>query len=198
MSKTTRRKFLKDSLVAGTAFAVCGCQSTPRVLGANDRLRIAVAGVNGRGGSHISGWLEQDNVEVAYLIDPDKNVLAKKLKYLKDKTEGKSTCKGVADVRQALDDKNLDAISIATPNHWHSLMTIWGAQAGKHVYVEKPMSHDIREGRVCVEAQKKYGVVIQHGTQSRSSAGNAGLHDLIRSGKFGKMKISYGYCCKPR
>jgi predicted dehydrogenase len=185
-------------LAAGTAFAVCGIPSTGRVLGANNRLRIAVAGVKGRGGSHIKGWLEQDNVEVAYLIDPDENVLARRLKDLERMTEGNSACRGVADVRDALDDKNLDAISIATPNHWHSLMTIWAAQAGKHVYVEKPMSHDIVEGRVAVEAQKKYGVVVQHGTQSRSSATNAGLHDLLRSGKFGKMKISYGYCCKPR
>ncbi|MHC4434542.1 MAG: Gfo/Idh/MocA family protein [Planctomycetota bacterium] len=198
MSKTTRRKFLKNSLAAGAAFAVCGTKSTAQISGANNRLRIAVAGVNGRGGSHIKGWMDQDNVEIAYLIDPDKRVLAQKVKYVNERTEGKSTCQGVADVRQALDDKNLDAISIATPNHWHSLMTIWAAQAGKHVYVEKPMSHDIAEGRVCVEAQKKYGVVIQHGTQSRSSARNAGLHDLIRSGRFGKMKISYGYCCKPR
>jgi predicted dehydrogenase len=197
MPKTTRRKFLKDSLVAGTAFAVCGTRSTARA-GANNRLRIAVAGVNGRGSSHMKGWLDQDNVEIAYLIDPDQRALAQKMKYLEGKVEGRFACKGVADVRQALDDKSLDAISVATPNHWHSLMTIWAAQAGKHVYVEKPMSHDVAEGRVCVEAQKKYGVVIQHGTQSRSSSGNAGLHDLIRSGKFGKMKISYGYCCKPR
>ena len=77
-------------------------------------------------------------------------------------------------------------------------MTIWAAQAGKHVYVEKPMSHDIAEGRVAWEAQKKYKVVVQHGTQSRSSAGNAGLHQAIHEGKFGKLKISYGYACKPR
>ena len=197
MLKTTRRKFLKDSLVAGTALAVCGTKSIARTSSANDRLRIAVAGVNGRGGSHIKGWLDQDNVEVAYLIDPDERVLAQKMKWLEGKVEGKYACRGVKDVREALDDKNLDAISVATPNHWHSLITIWAAQAGKHVYVEKPLSHDVVEGRVAVEAQKKYGVVIQHGTQSRSSAGNAGLHDLIRSGKFGKMKISYGYCCKP-
>ena len=85
MLKTTRRKFLKDTFVAGTAFAVYGCQTTPRIIGANNRLRIAVAGVNGRGGSHIKGWLEQDNVEVAYLIDPDERVLAQKLKYLKER-----------------------------------------------------------------------------------------------------------------
>ena len=198
MSKVTRRIFMKDSLLAGTAFSVCGSNAMGRAIGANDRLRIAVAGIKGRGGSHIGGWLGQNNVEVAYLIDPDKNVLAQRMKDLQKKTKGKYACRGVTDVREALDDKNLDAISIATPNHWHSLMTIWAAQAGKHVYVEKPMSHDVVEGRVAVEAQKKYGVVIQHGTQRRSDAGNAGLHDLIRSGKFGKMKISYGYCCKPR
>ncbi len=198
MSKTTRRTFLKSSVLAGTAFAIGGTRASAQVIGANDRLRIAVAGVHGRGGNHIDGWLGQDNVEIAYLIDPDEIVLRGKLDYVRRKTEGKYACKGVADVREALEDKNLDAISIATPNHWHSLITIWAAQAGKHVYVEKPMSHDIAEGRVAVEAQKKYGVVIQHGTQSRSSATNAGLHDLIRSGKFGKMKISYGYCCKPR
>ena len=106
--------------------------------------------------------------------------------------------KGIADVREALEDKNLDAISVATPNHWHSLITIWAAQAGKHVYVEKPMSHDVGEGRIAVEAQKKYGVVIQHGTQSRSDANIAGLHEAIQSGQFGPLKISYGYCCKPR
>ena len=198
MSKTNRRQFLKRSLAAGSAFVFCSAASSRRVLGANNRLRIAVAGVNGRGGSHISGWMGQDNVEIAYLIDPDEKVLEKRLKDVTKKANGKYTPKGVTDVREALEDKNLDAISIATPNHWHSLMTIWAAQAGKHVYVEKPMSHDVVEGRVAVEAQKKYGVVIQHGTQSRSSADNAGLHDLIRSGKFGKMKISYGYCCKPR
>ena len=204
MSMINRRQFLNYSVALGSAIALGGCTSgtgntgSGKVIGANNRLRIAVAGLNGRGKAHINGWLEQNNVEVAYLIDPDTDVLEKRLRELKSRTKGKFTCKGLTDVRQALDDKNLDAISIATPNHWHSLMTIWAAQAGKHVYVEKPMSHDIHEGRVAVEAQRKYGVVIQHGTQRRSEAKHAGLHDLIRSGKFGKMKISYGYCCKPR
>src|ERR1700692_3393442 len=94
------------------------------------------------------------------------------------------------DVRKLLEDKSLDAISIATPNHWHSLITIWACQAGKHVYVEKPMSHDIAEGRSAVAAQKKYGVVVQHGTQSRSNAQIAGLHEAIQAGKFGRLKIS--------
>jgi len=148
MSKTTRRQFLQSSLIAGTTVVASGTKASAQVFGANDRLRIAVAGVNGRGKSHISGWLGQDNVEIAYLIDPDKQVLAKRLKDLEAKTTGKFTCRGISDVREALDDKHLDAISIATPNHWHSLMTIWAAQAGKHVYVEKPLSHDVQEGRV--------------------------------------------------
>lgn len=165
------------------------------MLGANDRVRIGVAGLRSRGKSHIDGWLGQKNVQVAYLVDPDRKVLAGAMSKTADKTKGLYTTQGVADLREALNDKDLDAISIATPNHWHSLMTIWGAQAGKHVYVEKPMSHDVVEGRIAVEAQKKYGVVMQHGTQRRSSAG---LHDAIHAGKFGKLKISYGYCCKPR
>ena len=195
---TTRRSILKSSLATGAAALVCGTKGQAKVLGANDRLRIAVAGLNGRGGSHIGGWLGQKNVEIAYLIDPDEKAVARKMDEVRRKTKGQFNTKGAADIREALADKSVDAISIATPNHWHSLMTIWGAQAGKHVYVEKPMSHDVHEGRVAVEAQRKYGVVIQHGTQQRSSASVAGLHEMINAGKFGKLKISYGYCCKPR
>lgn len=199
MPLMNRRQFIRStSAFAGASLLLCGSKASARVIGANDRLRIAVAGLNGRGQSHIGGWLEQENVEIAYVIDPDQRVLARALRALEKKTEGKYATKGVSDVREALDDPNLDAISIATPNHWHSLMTIWAAQAGKHVYVEKPMSHDVAEGRVVVEAQKKYGVVIQHGTQSRSDAKIAGLHEAIHAGKFGKLKIAYGYCCKPR
>ncbi|RCS54814.1 gfo/Idh/MocA family oxidoreductase [Bremerella cremea] len=197
MSRFNRRTFLQTT-AAGTGLILAGTSASGAVLGANDRVRIAVAGLNGRGKSHINGWLEQDNVEIAYVIDPDEKVLANTQKALQEKVNGKYTIKGVRDVREALDDKSLDAISVATPNHWHSLITIWAAQAGKHVYVEKPLSHDVVEGRVAVEAQKKYGVVIQHGTQRRSDAGIAGLHEAIQAGKWGKLKISYGYCCKPR
>lgn len=199
MNHLTRRSFIsKTALAAGSFALISGTSSSAKVIGANNRLRIAVAGCNGRGKSHIAGWLEQPNVEIAYLIDPDQAVLDRSLKALGEKVGGKYTTKGVTDVRKALEDPTLDAISIATPNHWHSLMTIWAAQAGKHVYVEKPMSHDVAEGRIVVEAQKKYGVVIQHGTQQRSDAKRAGLHEAIQAGKFGKLKMSYGYCCKPR
>ena len=199
MNSLTRRSFITQSaLAAGSLALISGTRSSAKVIGANNRLRIAVAGLNGRGKSHIAGWLEQPNVEIAYLIDPDQTVLDRALQSLQGKIAGKYTCKGLSDVRKALEDPTLDAISIATPNHWHSLMTIWAAQAGKHVYVEKPMSHDVAEGRIVVEAQKKYGVVIQHGTQRRSDEKIAGLHEAIQAGKFGPLKISYGYCCKPR
>jgi predicted dehydrogenase len=198
MRAISRRNFLQGAAVAGSSLLITGTRASGKIIGANDRLRIAVAGVNGRGKSHIAGWLEQNNVEIVYLIDPERNALNRGLKLVQQKSDGASTPKGLSDVRKALEDRTLDAISIAAPNHWHSLMTIWGCQAGKHVYVEKPMSHDITEGRSAVAAQKKYGVVVQHGTQSRSNAQIAGLHEAIQAGKFGRLKISYGYCCKPR
>ena len=194
----SRRNFLQSTAAAGASLLITGTRASGKIIGANDRLRIAVAGLNGRGKSHIKGWLEQPNVEIVYLIDPEQNVLSRTLKAVEKTSQGQSQPKGLSDVRKALEDRTLDAISIATPNHWHSLITIWGCQAGKHVYVEKPMSHDVVEGRIAVEAQKKYGVVVQHGTQSRSNATIAGLHNEIQAGKFGKLKISYGYCCKPR
>ena len=193
MTLITRRSFLQTS-AAVASVPLLGY--TPSVLGANETIRVAVVGLRSRGKSHIGGYVGQENVEVAALVDPDEKVLAGAVANLEKKT-GKAPM-GTTDIRKVLEDKSIDAISIATPNHWHALMTIWGAQSGKHVYVEKPMSHDITEGRVAVEAQKKYGVVIQHGTQRRSSSGEAGLAQAIKAGKFGKLKISYGYCCKPR
>lgn len=199
MSQTTRRRFLQSTSAAtGASLLLGGTRASGNFLRANDRIRIAVAGVNGRGQAHISGWLGQDNVEIAYLVDPDRRVLENAVKSVAGRVEDRYVPQGVTDIRSVLEDKNVDAISIATPNHWHSLMTIWAAQAGKHVYVEKPMSHDVAEGRVAVEAQKKYGVVVQHGTQNRSNAQIAGLHEAIQAGKFGRLKIAYGYCCKPR
>lgn len=197
-SKPNRRSFLKSSSAAGGSLILMGTRASGQIKGANDRVRIAVAGLNGRGQSHLGGWLGGKNVEVAYTIDPDSRVLSRSMSGLEKRTKGKFTTKAASDVRKVLEDKSLDAISVATPNHWHSLITIWAAQAGKHVYVEKPMSHDVVEGRVCVEAQKKYGVVIQHGTQRRSNAGIAGLHQMLKSGKLPRLKIAYGYCCKPR
>jgi len=196
-----RRTLLKGALgVAGAAATLNVPMIAARgsVLGANERFRMAVCGLNGRGGSHIGGFSGQKDVEIPYLVDPDSNVLQRRVKSLQKKVGESYKVTGLADVRKVLEDKNIDAISVATPNHWHSLMVIWAAQAGKHCYVEKPASHDIYVGRVATEAWKKYGVVVQHGTQSRSDARIAGLHEAIQAGKFGRLKISYGYCCKPR
>ncbi|MCC7339232.1 MAG: Gfo/Idh/MocA family oxidoreductase [Pirellulaceae bacterium] len=198
LTNTSRRKFLATSTVAGGSLILAGTRASGQILGANDRVRVAVAGVNSRGKGHLNDLMALPNVEVAWVIDPDQTVLESTMRLVEGQSGGKSKPRGTADVRIALEDKSLDAITVATPHHWHSLITIWAAQAGKHVYVEKPMSHDVGEGRVVVEAQKKYGVVIQHGTQSRSSAKIAGLHAAIHAGKFGRLKIAYGYCCKPR
>ena len=199
MSRFTRRTFLKGiAAAAGSSLFLNTARSYGQIAGANERLRIGVVGLNGRGGSHIGGWLGQANVELAWLVDVDSKALDKAIDSVTKKVQGKYTPKGTDDVRKALEDKELDAISVATPNHWHTMMTIWAAQAGKHVYVEKPASHDVYEGRVATEIVKKHKVVVQHGTQSRSNAGIAGLHEAIKAGKFGKMAISYGYCCKPR
>lgn len=198
MARATRRRFLKASSALGASVLIAGTRASGKVFGANDRVRVAIAGLHGRGKSHIGGWLGQENVDIAYVIDPDQRVLSSTLQGIEQRVDGTLKCKGVTDVREALEDKTVDVLSIAAPNHWHSLMTIWGAQAGKHVYVEKPMSHDVSEGRIAVEAQKKYGVVIQHGTQRRSDAGIAGLHEALKTGKLPRLKIAYGYCCKPR
>jgi predicted dehydrogenase len=198
MSKFTRRMFVKAA-AASTAFplfTIAGTKASGRVIGANDTIRIGVAGINGRGGSHIDEYTRMKNVEVSYLIDPDSSLFASRTKSVKDRAGNTPKC--VQDVRQALDDKNLDAVSVATCNHWHSLIGIWACLAGKDAYIEKPISHNVFEGRQLVEAAKKNGSVVQHGTQQRSSEGRAREMAAIQSGKYGKLLVSKGYCCKPR
>jgi predicted dehydrogenase len=180
----------------GAGFAIGGTKSSGRVIGANDTIRIGVAGLNGRGGSHVSAFSGMKGVEITYLIDPDKMTYKKRIDQIEK--NGGSTPKTVQDIRRALEDQNLDAISVATPNHWHSLITIWACQAGKDVYVEKPCSHNVHEGRIAVEAARKYDRIVQHGTQSRSSAGWAGVADLVKSGRYGKVLVSRGLCYKSR
>jgi predicted dehydrogenase len=201
MTRISRRRFVQLATAGlGTAaaginssFVVAGTKSSPKVVGANDKIRVAICGLNGRGGAHVSDYAKMEGVEIAYLVDPDSTQFAKRLKSIK-----RARPKCVGDLRKALDDKNLDAISIATPNHWHTLLTIWGCQAGKHVYVEKPCSHTLFEGRKCVEAAAKYGVVVQHGTQQRSEKKRAAEIAALHAGKWGKLQVSKAYVCKPR
>lgn len=194
-----RRGFLKTSAVATSTFSlftIAGTKSSAKVIGANDRINIGVAGINGRGGAHINEFAGMKDVEVTQLIDPDKSIWNSRKKAVKDR--GGNDPETFSDIRKALEDKNVNAISVATTNHWHSLITIWACQAGKDVYVEKPISHNVFEGRKCVEAAKKYKRVVQHGTQNRSSQSKANMMAAIHSGKYGKLLVSKGYCCKPR
>jgi predicted dehydrogenase len=189
--KVTRRDFMKSSIVAGAGLAMAAPFS--RVRGANDEIRVAVVGINGRGSSHISAFRDMSGVRVAALCDVDKKVLERRAKPFKDKNIPIDT---YVDVRKLLEDKSIDAISIATTNSTHSMITVWGCQAGKDVYVEKPCSHNIFEGRKCVEAAQKYKRVVQQGTQSRSSRGWAKQIAAVQSGKYGKLLVSKGAASK--
>lgn len=195
MRNLSRRAFLKGTAAAATA-ALLPAISYGRVIGANDTIRVGIAGLNGRGSAHTGGYLGLNGVEITYLIDPDRRTYKKHIDSITKK--GQAAPKTVQDVRKALEDKNLDAISIATPNHWHALMTIWACQAGKDVYVEKPCSHNIHEGRIAVDTARKYNRVVQHGTQQRANKTWPQLAELAKSGKYGKLLVSRGLCYKPR
>jgi predicted dehydrogenase len=196
MSRQTRRTFLKTTAGIAAGLTIAGTRASGRVLGANDTVRVGVAGIHGRGGSHISEYCDMKGVQVTHLIDPDSALFASRSDAVKKK--GGNTPKCFQDIRKALEDPDWDALSIASCNHWHSLLAIWAIQAGKDVYVEKPCSHNIFEGRKLVEAARKYGRMVQHGTQSRSSAGWHKQIAAAASGKYGKLLISYGYASKPR
>ncbi len=195
MPRHNRRQFLKTIAAAATV-TLAGTKSTGRVLGANEVIRLGVAGINGRGREHISQFAGMQGVQVTYLIDPDRRLHTARAQQVRQR--GNNTPQTVTDVRTALQDSNLDAVSVATPNHWHSLITIWAAQAGKHVYVEKPCSHNVHEGRIAVEMARRHNVIVQHGTQSRSDPSWANTVEVIRSGRYGRLRVARGLCYKPR
>ncbi|QGY44123.1 twin-arginine translocation signal domain-containing protein [Maribellus comscasis] len=189
-SNQSRRKFIKDSATTAAAALAVPSIIPAEAFGANDRINAAVLGINGRGKSHIQGFMVQDNVEVTTLCDPDMNLLKQRQKDFKDKYN-----KDVAleqDLRRIMDNKDIDVISIATPNHWHSLAVIWACQAGKDAYVEKPGSHNIWEGRKMVEAAEKYDRIVQHGVQLRSSPAVNEAIGLLRDGYIGRVYMARG------
>lgn len=194
MARLNRRSFLTSTLATAATVTVAGTKSSGRVIGANDTVRVAVAGLNGRGESHVGAFAGMQNVEVAYLVDPDTRTFKKRIDQLAGKNRPAPLC--VQDVRKVLEDKNVDAVSIATPNHWHALMTIWACEAGKDVYVEKPCSHNIHEGRIAVEMARKHKRVVQHGTQSRASSQWETYRAIAKSGKLGKLLVSRALCYK--
>ncbi len=178
-----RRSFMQASAIAAPGLALGS-----RVLGANDKIRVAVLGVHGRGKDHIKGFEPQDNVEVATLCDPDLQVAGERADAF-EKTYGRRPAIE-QDMRKVLDDKSIDVISVATPNHWHALATIWGCQAGKDVYVEKPGTHSIDEGRSMIAAARKYNRIVQHGVQLRSSEAIREAVDQLRNGIIGDVYMA--------
>jgi predicted dehydrogenase len=156
----------------------------------SDKIRVAVIGVNGRGRDHIMGFLDQHDAEVVMLCDVDKKLLAQRAAFLEKRSGRKIATE--TDLRRVFENKEIDAVSIATPNHWHALATIWACQAGKDVYVEKPGSHNLHEGRKMVEAAKKYNRIVSHGVQLRSSPAVQEGVQLLRKGVIGKVYMARG------
>ncbi len=196
MESVSRRHFITTS---GAALAGAGVLSTaPRsvraqVPGANDRVRVAIVGVRKKGLEHIKSFGETPGVQIAALCDCDTQFLDLEVKNLKARNQ---TVAGHVDVRRVLDDRSIDAVILSVPDHWHGLMTVWACQAGKHVYVEKPATYSIWEGRQMVEAARKYNRVVAVGSQERSDTGLLAFAAHLKEGSLGKVRyaraISYG------
>lgn len=187
-----RRQVLKY----GAGFGLALAWPNSRVLGANDDIRVGIIGVNGRGGAHISAFTGMKGVRTTAICDADPNVLDAKVNQVSDKQ--KIAVKGYLDMREMFEKGDIDVMSTATPNHWHSLAGIWAIQAGKDAYVEKPISHNVWEGRQLVKLARKEGRICQGGTQSRASGSIQAAVKFVRDGKLGKIKYVKGMCYKAR
>ena len=183
MKTFTRRNFLKTS---GLGVAALGLDSISwgQPVGANGDLRVAQIGFHGQGGSHLKSLTKMKGVRLVALCDVDRHVLDGKAKELGGNIQT------YTDLRKLLENKDVDAVSIAIPNHWHALATIWACQAGKDVYVEKPACHNLTEGRRMIEAARKYNRIVQHGTQCRSSPGLREAAQYVREGHIGKVDVT--------
>lgn len=191
----SRRRFLEESLLAAAAAAVSSRPLAAAALAparrAKDPVRVAVIGVRGQGRTHVAAYRDLPDAEVVALCDPDEGVVGPAAKAVPD-------AKYVKDFRAVLDDPNVDAVSIATPNHWHALAAVWALQAGKHVYVEKPLSHDLHEGRMLVNAARRFKRVVQHGTQARSHGACQQAIAWMQGGGLGEVRVATGLCYKQR
>jgi predicted dehydrogenase len=180
-------------------FASAAPQVGNRVIGANDRVVVASIGIRSQGNSLKRGFAQLKNVEVKTLCDVDENLYASRAndKAVLDKVP---TFKPgyQQDLRKVLEDKDIDAVVIAVPNHWHALASIWAAQAGKHVYVEKPASHTMWEGRQMVNAARAYNRIMQVGTMNRSRPAVIDAIKFMKDGGIGKVYMARGLCFKPR
>jgi predicted dehydrogenase len=198
MRQIDRRSFIRSSSAASAAvmsgLGVIGNSSA--ASSASDTVNVAVVGIRNRGKEHYDALSKIPNVRIAVICDIDQRLLpeavaeVEKLTGYRPRTE--------TEYRKVLDDRSIDAVTIATPNHWHALQTIWACQAGKDVYVEKPVSHTVLEGRRMVEAARKYNRVVQTGTQARSSVPVTMAIEFIRNSGLGKVYMAKGLCIKPR
>lgn len=191
MNRLTRRSFLeatgKTSVGLTVGMATVASGQRVKADAVNDRVRLAVVGLHGRGGYHAKKFAARADCEIAYLCDVDESLFPSCLKEVEQIQHRAPKVSG--DFRRALDDKSVDAIIVATPDHWHALATIWGCQAGKDVYVEKPVSHSPWEGRKMVEAARRYQRIVQVGTQNRSAPYNMRAKEYIDSGKLGSIHL---------
>lgn len=194
-----RRRFLGSALAASAAAAASAtglsARSYARVIGANDAIRIGVVGVRSRGVNHLNNYAAIPGVRIAALCDVDARVLDERLTRLR--SEGHAP-RGYRDMRDLLADKEVDVVSLATPNHWHALGGIWAVEAGKDVYVEKPVSHNVWEGRQLVRATEKSGRIVQMGIQSRSGVGIARALEWARGEPLGRLLAVHGLCYNRR
>ncbi|HVR71072.1 MAG TPA: Gfo/Idh/MocA family oxidoreductase [Vicinamibacteria bacterium] len=196
--KISRRDFTSRSLMAAAAVTAGKAVLGSRVVGANDRVVLANIGIRGQGDSLKRGFARLANTEIKTLCDVDENLFAARANdaRLEDVATFKPSFQ--QDLRRVLDDKDIDAVVIATPNHWHALATVWALQAGKHVYVEKPSSYTVWEGRKMVEAAERYGKVVQVGTMNRSRPPVREAIQFLHDGGIGEVYMARGLCFKPR
>jgi len=204
MNTWSRKQFLKSSLIGGSAVLLAGRarvfgQTAPAVAApgsAGGDIRVAVVGINGQGRGHIRTYFNMPGTRLVAICDVDTEVLGKRL--AECEAEGLKP-RTYTDYRKLLEASDIDAVVLATPNHQHSLQTIWGLQAGKDVYVEKPLSHNVWEGRQAVEAARNSSKnIVYAGTQNRSSLDIMEALAYVRAGKLGKIQYARGLCYKSR
>ena len=194
MKQISRRAFMKSSVAAGAGAAIAAMPFS-RALGANEEIRAAVVGFNGQGGGHISRFRKSEGVRVVALCDVDEKVLNDEVKEFKNRNE---KVDAYIDYRKMLEDKSIDVVAIATPDHQHVPVAAHAVVAGKDVYVEKPLSHTIEEGRLLVNLACKYKRIVQHGTQSRSASGLIEAVEYMKSGELGKIRMAKAINCQRR
>jgi predicted dehydrogenase len=203
--KDDRRSFIKKTALGTTAITLgttalgLSAKSYAAIMGANERINMCVIGVRGQGNGHLNRWAgmaKSNNVYVKTICDVDEELFAERVTNV-NKLQGSKPGTQV-DMRKVFEDKEIHAVSIATPNHWHALATIWAVQAGKDVFVEKPASHNVWEGRQMVEAAKKYNRIVQVGFQNRSTGGVRQAIQALQDGVIGEVYMAKGLCYKPR